>query len=276
MNVPVIAEKATILVVDDKPYNLALMSGLFKEDYQVKIATCGEKALKIARSDSPPDLILLDIMMPVMDGYEVCRQLKLDPKTRDIPVIFLTAKTADEDEERGLVLGAIDYISKPISLPIVMARVKAHLTLKAASDLLRAQNDWNTAEQLAYTLKRVSGHVGVSGLLELAEKIEIAIKARADGQTVDLENLIGQLNRKLPDELDQTAPRFDPEKLRAACAQLEFLLIENDAGAIDVLDANAELFDAAFPKQFHEIDNSIRSFDFGKALIGLRATTQGL
>ncbi|MDO8311760.1 MAG: hybrid sensor histidine kinase/response regulator, partial [Sideroxyarcus sp.] len=122
--------KATILVVDDTPDNLALMNNLLKDDYQVKIAHSGEKALRIALSDSPPALILLDIMMPDMDGYEVCRRLKLDPRTRNIPVIFLTAKAEPEDEKKGLELGAVDYNTKPISPPIVMARVKNHLALQ--------------------------------------------------------------------------------------------------------------------------------------------------
>lgn len=93
-------EKATILVVDDAPENLALISSLLKDYYKVKIAKGGEKALKIAASDSPPNLILLDIMMPGVDGYEVCRRLKRDPKTMNIPVIFLTARSEVEDEER--------------------------------------------------------------------------------------------------------------------------------------------------------------------------------
>ncbi|MCK9382504.1 MAG: response regulator [Sulfuritalea sp.] len=135
-------EKATILVVDDTPDNLSLMSNLLQDDYKVKIANGGEKALKIAASDSPPDLILLDIMMPGMDGYEVCTRLKHDPKTANIPVIFLTAKAETTDEKKGLELGAVDYITKPISPPIVIARVKNHLALKAAADFLRDQNSF--------------------------------------------------------------------------------------------------------------------------------------
>ncbi len=130
-------ERPTILVVDDTPDNLALMSGLLKDSYKVKVANHGEKALKIAASDSPPDLILLDIMMPDLDGYQVCERLKGDPATRDIPVIFLTAKTEVEDEQHGLALGAEDYITKPISPPIVLARVATHLQLKASADFLR-------------------------------------------------------------------------------------------------------------------------------------------
>lgn len=136
----------TILVVDDTPDNLKLMSGLLKELYRVKIANCGEKALAIATSDAPPDLILLDIMMPEMDGYEVCRQLKSDPRTRDLPIIFLTAMTAEEDEEKGLKLGAVDYITKPISPSVVLARVENHLKLKAAADFLRDKADYLEAE----------------------------------------------------------------------------------------------------------------------------------
>ena len=135
-------KKPTILVVDDTPDNLTLMSSLLKDDYKVKIASGGEKALKIAASDSPPDLILLDITMAGMDGYEVCQRLKLDPRTMNIPVIFLTAKTQVEDEKKGLELGAVDYITKPISPPIVMARVKSHLALKTMADFLRDQNEF--------------------------------------------------------------------------------------------------------------------------------------
>ena len=133
-------EKATVLVVDDTPDNLSLMSSLLKDLYKVKVANSGEKALKIAGGESKPDLILLDIMMPGMNGYEVCEMLKKDPQTRDIPIIFLTAMTGTDDEKKGLELGAADYITKPISPPIVMARVKTQLQMKAAADFLRDQN----------------------------------------------------------------------------------------------------------------------------------------
>ena len=110
-------EKPTILVVDDTPENLSMMSFLLKDLYKVKVANQGQKALRIAASEPRPDLILLDIMMPEMDGYEVCRQLQQGPQTRNIPIIFLTAKASIEDEEFGLELGAVDYITKPISPP---------------------------------------------------------------------------------------------------------------------------------------------------------------
>lgn len=132
--------KPTLLIVDDVVDNIALLSSLLKDEYRTKIATNGEKALKIALADDPVDLILLDIMMPGMDGYQVCEHLKAEERTRNIPIIFLTAMTQTEDEERGLRLGAVDYITKPISPPILLARVRTHLTLKQAQDYLRDQN----------------------------------------------------------------------------------------------------------------------------------------
>ncbi len=135
-------EKKTILVVDDTPDNLSLMSGLLKDDYKVKVANNGEKALKIAAAEPQPDLILLDIMMPGMDGYEVCQFLKKNPATVNIPVIFLTAKAEVEDERKGLEYGAVDYLTKPVSPPIVMARVKNHLALKTHADFLRDKSDY--------------------------------------------------------------------------------------------------------------------------------------
>jgi putative two-component system response regulator len=135
-------EKPLVLVVDDSPLNLSSISGLLKDLYRVKVANNGERCLKIAQSDTPPDLILLDIMMEGMDGYEVCQRLKGNPLTAGIPVVFLTGKSAVADEEKGLLLGAVDYITKPISPPIVMARVKTHLTLKAAADFLINHNQF--------------------------------------------------------------------------------------------------------------------------------------
>lgn len=123
------SEKRTVLVVDDIPENIELLSAVLREDYKVKAALNGELALKIARSDNKPDIILLDVMMPKIDGYEVCRQLKLDVSTASIPVIFVTAKSEIIDEQKGFDFGAVDYITKPISPPIVSARVKSHLSL---------------------------------------------------------------------------------------------------------------------------------------------------
>jgi two-component system NtrC family sensor kinase len=134
-------EKATILVVDDTPDNLTIMSNLLEDKYTVKVANRGEKGLKIARSDSPPDLILLDIMMPEMDGYEVCKLLKADPKTADIPIIFLTAKNEADDEISGFTLGAVDYITKPIQADVTLARIQRHLAIKKVQDKQRETSE---------------------------------------------------------------------------------------------------------------------------------------
>ncbi len=134
-------DKQTILVVDDTPDNITLLCGLLGDQYKNKVATNGQKALQIAFAEPHPDLILLDIMMPGMDGYEVCRQLQANPPTSTIPVIFLTAKSQDEDETKGFELGAVDYITKPITPAILMARVQTHLALKQARSFLQEQND---------------------------------------------------------------------------------------------------------------------------------------
>ncbi|SDS31113.1 response regulator [Pseudomonas oryzae] len=134
--------KPTILVVDDNPNNLVLISSLLRNDYRVKVANSGEAALRIAGSAEQPDLILLDIMMPEMDGYEVCQRLKADAQLCDIPVIFLTARTSVDDEEHGLHLGAVDYITKPISPPVMLARVQTQLKLKASADFLRNKSEF--------------------------------------------------------------------------------------------------------------------------------------
>ncbi|MES2682386.1 MAG: two-component system response regulator [Pseudomonadota bacterium] len=119
----------TILVVDDAPENIDVLSGILRGEYKVRAAINGEKALAIAMSDKPPDLVLLDIMMPGMSGYEVCQRLKAHLPTRHIPVIFCTAMGEVENEQRGFEVGCVDYITKPVSPPLVLARVKTHLAL---------------------------------------------------------------------------------------------------------------------------------------------------
>src|SRR5262245_45737232 len=127
-----IPTKKLLLIVDDTPTNVAVLSGVLKDSIRTKVATNGEKALAIAFGPEKPDLILLDVMMPGMDGYEVCRKLKDNPATRDIPIIFLTAKTEEADEEKCFDVGAVDYIHKPFSAPTVLARVRTQLALQAA------------------------------------------------------------------------------------------------------------------------------------------------
>jgi putative two-component system response regulator len=136
----------TILIVDDTPENLLLLSELLQPYYRVRAASSGARALQIAASDPRPDLILLDVMMPEMDGYEVIKQLKANSETAGIPVIFVTALERSQDEEHGLTLGAVDYITKPIRPAIMLARVKAHLELQAAHVWLQNKNTVLEAE----------------------------------------------------------------------------------------------------------------------------------
>lgn len=138
--------RRTVLVVDDTADNLTLFSDLLKDFYRVRVANSGEKALRILSTGKPPDLVLLDIMMSGMDGYEVLRRMKELPGTADVPVIFLTALSEENDECVGLELGAVDYITKPVSPPIMLARVHTHLQAKAARDFLKDKNSFLEAE----------------------------------------------------------------------------------------------------------------------------------
>ena len=131
--------KQKILIVDDVPVNLKILRAILQNDYEVSLTTGSMFALELAQSNRP-DLILLDVMMPDMDGYEMCEYLKSDPQTCDIPVIFITARSGEEDEARGFALGAVDYISKPFRPAIVYARVKTHLSIQAMQRRLARQN----------------------------------------------------------------------------------------------------------------------------------------
>ncbi len=134
------AQRPTILVVDDIPENLALMGELLRPHYQVRVANSGARALRVATTGASPDLILLDVMMPDMDGYEVLRQLRSHPQGRTVPVIFVTAMDTDRDETVGLEIGAVDYITKPVRPPVLLARVRTQIELKQARDQLRDHN----------------------------------------------------------------------------------------------------------------------------------------
>ncbi|GIU03858.1 two-component system response regulator [Shewanella sp. c952] len=138
-------DKATILVVDDTPENIDILVGILSSDYKIRVAIDGPKALALAQK-SMPDIILLDVMMPGMNGYEVCQRLKQDPLTCHIPVIFVTALAETADETQGFALGAVDYITKPVSAPVVQARVKTHLALYDQKRLLEQQVKERTKE----------------------------------------------------------------------------------------------------------------------------------
>ncbi|HZW25504.1 MAG TPA: response regulator [Gallionella sp.] len=133
------SKRPTVLVVDDEPFNLSLMDEILNRSYNVLKAGNGPEALELAFAQ-PPDLILIDVMMPNMDGFEVCRQLKGNAATMHVPVIFITAKNEIKDEELGFSVGASDFIHKPISVPIVTARVRTHLKVKLMQDYLRSEN----------------------------------------------------------------------------------------------------------------------------------------
>ena len=164
------SEQLKVLIVDDTPENIDVLGEILRPHYKRSVALDGEKALKIARSDSPPDLVLLDIMMPGIDGYEVCRRLKEDKRTCDIPVIFVTAKGEVDDETMGFDLGAVDYITKPVSPPLVLARVRAHLELAMAKKALQNQNA--VLEEMVEERTReiqVTQDVTIEALASLAE-----------------------------------------------------------------------------------------------------------
>ena len=192
-------DKQTILIVDDTPANIDVLKGILSDNYRIQVATNGLVALRIVRKQ-PPDIILLDVMMPEMDGHEVCKRLKSDPQTASIPVIFVTAMTETADEEVGLHLGAVDYISKPVNAAIVLARVETHLAIAdqhraceakviARTRALEASqrsaiqmlgeaghyNDtdtgvhiWRMAAYSAALAKAVNWHVDQAAMLELA------------------------------------------------------------------------------------------------------------
>jgi serine phosphatase RsbU (regulator of sigma subunit) len=150
-------QQKTILLVDDAPSNIQVANSILKDIYKIRIATNGTKALELANAAPPPDLILLDIVMPGMDGYEVCTRLKQDALTRDIPVIFLTGQTEIEDETKGFEVGAVDYIHKPFSPAIVKARVQTHLVLRGireqlAQQLQTIQKELETARQIQLSI----------------------------------------------------------------------------------------------------------------------------
>jgi len=151
------ADKQVILLVDDTPANIHIAQAILRDEFKIRVATSGAKALELVKIEPLPALVLLDIEMPGMDGYEVCTQLKADPQTRDIPLIFLTAKTESEDETRGFEVGAVDYVHKPFSPTVVKARVRTHLTLRA------------TSKQLALQL------LAINNELEMAREIQLAI-----------------------------------------------------------------------------------------------------
>jgi len=177
-------KKQTLLAVDDTLANIDVVKGVLAQDYLVQVALSGKVALKIIEKKKP-DLILLDIMMPEMDGYEVCQILKSQASTKDIPIIFLTAKAQAEDETKGLSMGAVDYITKPISPPILKERVKNHLILQASKALLSRQNEILEERIIERT----------SQLSELQDVAMVAMGALAESRDPETGNHIRRTQR---------------------------------------------------------------------------------
>ena len=201
--------QATILVVDDTPSNISVLIEILRDDYRVLAAINGEQALKIARGDPPPDLILLDVMMPEMSGHEVCQRLKAESSTRKIPVIFVTAMNQVEDEAKGFELGAVDYITKPVSPPIVTARVKTHLALYDQNRELDRLVRERTAE-LRHTRLEIIKRLGRAGEFRDNETgmhvVRVAHYCRLLGETV-------RMNEEDVDLLFNAAPMHDIGKI---------------------------------------------------------------
>lgn len=162
--------RPSILIVDDVPENLEILADLLRTDYQVRVANSGERALQLARLPPLPDLILLDVMMPGLDGYQVLATLKADTATHDIPVIFITALNDQDDQLKGFARGAVDYITKPIMPPIVLARVRTQLELKRARDRLQADKHYLESEVNRRMLENeLNQTVSIRALAHLAE-----------------------------------------------------------------------------------------------------------
>jgi len=208
-------EKKLILLVEDEPSNIKVAHEILKDLYRTRVAINGTLALEAAKATPPPDLILLDIVMPEMDGYEVCTKLKADPLTRDIPIIFLTGMTDTVNETRGFGTGAVDYIHKPLSPPLLLARVRVHLNLREAYNQLQ-ETVFNTlappAAPPAFRLETAA---------PLVSRLKCLLEAK-DGDAVDLiqqvtDALAGGVDEKLLDSLGDSVRKFN---FRTALAQL--------------------------------------------------------
>ena len=223
------ALKHTVLVVDDTPENLTVLGELLQPRYRVRVANSGRRALQVAASEPRPDLILLDVMMPEMDGYAVLKELRSNPGTRDIPVIFVTAMDADADEEHGLELGAVDYIAKPIRPAIVLARVNAHMELKQARDWLKNQNTFLESE-IARRMRdnQLMQDVSIRALASLAEARDMETGQHIRRTQAYVEVLVAQL---------RPHPRFAPYLSDAMAHMVGKAAPLHDIGKVGIPDS---------------------------------------
>lgn len=222
------SEKRTVLVADGNPDNLSLMSSLLRTEYCVKLAPSGERALKMAVSDGRLDLVLLDTLLPDMDGYQVLRRLRANPATADISVIFVTASGATHDEKIGLDMGAADYITKPISPAIVMARVRNHIELKLARDFLQNQSRYLEHE----VQKRTREVVAIQDITVRAIALLAETRATETGNHLRrTQNYVKALAIHL-----QNHPRFTAELSLAAIEALYKSAPLHDIGKLGIPD----------------------------------------
>ena len=214
------ADRPIVLVVDDTPQNLMLMSALLGEHYRTKVAIHGERALEIASQTPAPDLILLDVVMPGMDGYEVCRRLKANPATAAIPVIFLTGNTDTQDQERAFSVGAVDFITKPVVGPVVLARVRTHVELKTSRDALNAR--YHTLEELVEARTRE-----VIAIQDVTIRLIGSLAETRDNETGMHLRRTQQYVRALAEDLQRNSPYAD----------------QLDTASIDLMTKSAPLHD---------------------------------
>ena len=331
---------ARILLVEDNDINQEVATELLRDaGFIVDLAENGRIAVDRV-GKAAYDIVLMDMQMPVMDGVTAAREIRKEPRFKDLPIVAMTANARQADRERCLAAGMNDHVAKPIEpeelwkalLKWIKPRHSTHVAAKtkpqapAQADLpssiegldmtdglrrvrdkkplylsmlrkfvagqkwaiptiSKALNnkDWNDAERLAHTLKGVSGNIGAIGLQQLAEELESAIKERQPRGAVNvrlagleqpLDALIARLEQALPEERARTAVVVDAANLESVCHQLGALLADDDAKAVAMLDANADLLGAAFPSHYREIERSIRSFNFALALEALHAASE--
>ncbi len=213
-------EQFSILIVDDMPEMIDSLGEILK-DYHVRAATNGERALKIAAGPNPPDLILLDIIMPLLDGYEVCRRLKADGKTKHIPIIFVSSLSEESDEAKGLSLGALDYIRKPFKPSLVKARVRNHLELKYHQDKLESLVKERTQEIVMRLVLATESRDLVTGMHVRRIREYTALLALRDGLPVEEAEMLGMASTMhdigkigIPDDILRKQSRLDEDELR--------------------------------------------------------------
>ena len=236
-------EKKLVLIVDDAPANVQMVRSILKDEFKIRVATSGAKALDLVKAEPHPDLILLDVTMPEMDGYALCGVLKATPESRDIPVIFLTGKTDTDDETRGFQVGAVDYIHKPFSPAVVKARVHTHLVLREAR------------EQLARQL------LDINNELEMAREIQLSILPHEIPKISGLE----------------IAARYSPMS-SVAGDFYDFIIVDEKRVGILIADVSGHGLPAALIASMLKVVLAAQSpyaFDPARVLAGLNQSLRG-